>query len=416
MHHLLVTLGSHGDTHPFIGIGRRLLARGHRVTLAANGAFESMVRTAGLEFAELGTAEEFGKALAMPDLWHPTKGPRIVFEHGILPAMPRTYELIRSLYVPGETVVTAHAIAFGARVAQEKLGLPLATVHLAPVVFRDANRPPIYGNGNRFMQYTPTWFNRILFRVVVDALVMDRIVAKPLNAFRAGLGLKPVKRIIDEWWNSPGLVLGLFPEWFARCEPGWPRQLRLTGFPLFDEAGTHILPPDVEAFLAGGEPPIVFTFGSAHSHAREELAVSAEACRQLNRRGLLLTRFPDQVPTNLPPGVRHVAYAPFSELLPRCAAIVHHGGIGTTSQGLAAGIPQIIAPFAHDQFDNAARIRNLGCGFELKRYRAKDLVAQLKEILTHPSIIQNCRSAAKKLATADPLGETCDFIEHVTPP
>ena len=87
-------------------------------------------------------------------------------------------------------------------------------------------------------------------------------------------------------------------------------------------------------WLDAGEPPIAFTAGSAMVHAREFFAASIEACESLNRRGLVLTRFGDQLPRELPPSVKHVEYAPFGSLLPRCAALVHHGGIGTTAQAL----------------------------------------------------------------------------------
>src|SRR5258708_38546487 len=123
MHHLLITIGSHGDTHPFIGLGARLRARGHRVTLAANDLFEPLVRGTGLEFVELGSAADFRKALELPNMWHPVKGFRAVFEIGVLPLMRRTYEIIQRLYIPGETIVTAHAIAFGARIAQEAMNI-----------------------------------------------------------------------------------------------------------------------------------------------------------------------------------------------------------------------------------------------------------------------------------------------------
>ena len=141
-HHLLVTIGSHGDTHPFIGLGIELRRRGHRVTLIANGAFESLARAADLEFAPLGTAEKFREVLDDPNLWHPVRGFRAVFERGVLPTMRPSFDAIRERYIPGETIVTAHAIAFGARVAQEVLGVPLVTIHLAPSVFRGAADPP----------------------------------------------------------------------------------------------------------------------------------------------------------------------------------------------------------------------------------------------------------------------------------
>jgi rhamnosyltransferase subunit B len=412
MHHLLVTVGSHGDTHPFIGIGVRLRERGHRVTLIANGAFESLARHAGLEFVELGTAEEFRRALDLPDMWDPVKGMKAVFEAGILPVLGRTYEAIERLYVPGETMVTAHAIAFGARIAQEKLGLPLVTIHLAPAVFRSNYKPPTFERA-RWIVYLPKPLLRLVW-FCGDRYVVDPILAGPINALRAELGLAKVSKIIDQWWLSPQRVIALFPEWFGPPQPDWPAQVKLTGFPLYDERGVEPLSPELVAFLQTGTPPIAFTFGSAMTHARPQLETSAEACRLMNRRGLLLTRHREQVPANLPDGVRHFDYAPFSELLPTCAALVHHGGIGTTSQALAAGVPQLIMPLAHDQHDNAARVRALGGGMELspKSYKPKKVAEVLTALLGDAAISARCREVAKKFK-GDPLGETCDLIEAV---
>jgi rhamnosyltransferase subunit B len=413
MHHLLVTIGSHGDTHPFIGIGQRLRERGHRVTLIANGTFESLARDAGFAFVELGTAEEFRKALDLPNMWHPVKGFKAVFEAGILPVMRKTYDAIVEHYVPGETIVTAHAIAFGARIAQEKLGLPLVTIHLAPAVFRSIYQPPVFGQAP-WIVHLP----KLLLRGVWwygDHFVADPVLARPINALRAELGLPKVSKIIDQWWLSPQRVIALFPEWYGPPQPDWPAQLKLTGFPLFDERGKEGLPAELLAFLNEGAPPVAFTFGSAMTHARPQLEASAEACRLAGLRGLLLTRHREQVPANLPEGVRHFDYAPFSQLLPHCAALVHHGGIGTVSQALAAGVRQLVMPLAHDQHDNAARVRKLGVGMELlpKAYKAKKVAATLTALLNDRAIAERCREVASWFKS-DPLEETCDLIEQVS--
>ena len=120
---------------------------------------------------------------------------------------------------------------------------------------------------------------------------------------------------------------------------------------------------------------------------------SALACQKLGRRGILLTKFDEQIPKVLPADVIHVPYAPFSQLLPRCAAIVHHGGIGTTSQALRAGIPQVIVPLAHDQPDNASRVKKLGVGsiIPCTRYQAQSAENNLRFLLdsvTIQSIVQ----------------------------
>ena len=413
MHHLIVTIGSHGDTHPFVGIGRELRRRGHRVTLVANEIFAPLARSADLEFEMLGSAAEFREALKLKDMWHPAKGLKTVFENAILPLMRPTYDIIRDRYVPGETVVTAHAIAFGARIAQETLGIPLATVHLAPAVFRSVHQPPVFGVA-MWAQHLPKpllgalwWFG--------DRFVADAVLKRPINALRAEFGLPPVSKIIDQWWLSPQRVIALFPPWYGQPQPDWPKQVKLTGFPLYDERGVEPLSAPLAEFLDAGPPPIAFTFGSAMTHASKLLHASADACHRLGRRGLLLTRFREQVPPTLPDGVRHFDYAPFSELLPQCAALVHHGGIGTTAQALAAGVPQLIVPFAHDQHDNAARVRRLGVGTELapKKYRAKRVAKVLDALLCDRGLGARCKVVARKFEGSDVLRETCDLIEDV---
>ena len=178
----------------------------------------------------------------------------------------------------------------------------------------------------------------------------------------ASIGLPPVRRIWSRWVHSPDLTIGAWPEWFAPRQPDWPPQAQTSGFPVFDEVGR--LDPALERFIedarATGTAPIGITAGSAMAHGGRFYARALDACRALDVRVVLVTAFAGQLPSPLPGWAHRTAYAPFSTLLPRLAALIHHGGIGTSAQALAAGIPQAIVPFAHDQFDNAARLRRLG--------------------------------------------------------
>jgi UDP:flavonoid glycosyltransferase YjiC (YdhE family) len=160
-------------------------------------------------------------------------------------------------------------------------------------------------------------------------------------------------------------MMGLWPQWYAPAQIDWPKQSKLAGFPLWDERGLEPLSPKLEAFLAAGEKPIAFTPGSAMWQGDDFFAAAVDACKRLGRRGLLLSRHSDHIPADLPAEVMHVEFAPFSELLPRVAALVHHGGIGTTSQALQAGVPQLIMAMSHDQPDNAARVEKLGVGLPI---------------------------------------------------
>jgi UDP:flavonoid glycosyltransferase YjiC (YdhE family) len=233
-----------------------------------------------------------------------------------------------------------------------------------------------------------------------------------VNAYRASHGLAPVKTAWD-MMSSPQRICAMFPEWFAPRQPDWPPQTVFTGFPRWDEKGVTRVDPQLARFLDEGDPPIACTPGSAHNHAHSFWAAAIDACQRLKRRGLLFTRHCEQIPKNLPPGVKHFAYAPFSEVLPRCAALVYHGGIGTLSQALAAGIPHIIMPLAHDQPDNAARIQRLGVGDVVwpKQFSGRNLAAALAQLLTSNDAAKRCRELANRLVDDDGIGKTCDAIE-----
>jgi rhamnosyltransferase subunit B len=408
---LLIPIGSAGDVHPFVGLGLALRRRGHAVRVITNAHFESLIRRVGLNYDELGTRQH-AQAIEDPDLWHPIKG-FVLLTRSVLPLVPLVYEAIQARYQVGDTVVVASTLAFGARVAQERLGINLATVHLQPAVFRSEFQAPVLP-GMLMPDWAPRLWKRLLYRFG-DALIVDRLLAPGLNSFRAKLGLPAVRHLFDRWWHSPQRVIGLFPPWYAAPQPDWPPQTRLTGFPLYDERGVEPVPAEVSAFLDGGEPPVVFTPGSAMQHGRDFFAASVAACRLLGRRGLLLTRFREQVPAGLPDGVRHFDYIPFSVVLPRAAAVVHHGGIGTSAQGLAAGIPQLVMPMGFDQLDNAARLVRLGVGQLLRpgAYRGQAVAAALRRLLEAPAVAERCRAVAGQFGHGKPLEETCDLIEEL---
>jgi UDP:flavonoid glycosyltransferase YjiC (YdhE family) len=262
--------------------------------------------------------------------------------------------------------------------------------------------------------WLPGWAIRLGYRLA-DATLVDPLLAGPVNAFRGELSLPPARRFIDRWWYSPQRVLGLFPPWFGPPQPDWPRQTVLTGFPLWDGSELTGLPVGFQEFLDRGDPPIVFTPGSAMRHGRTFFNAAVDACRRLGRRGVLLTRDFEQLPRSLPPGVRHFDYVPFSQLLPQACAIVHHGGIGTVAQGLAAGIPQLVMPMAHDQHDNAARLMRLGVAETLRRrrFRGPAVARALARLLESAPVARRCQDLAGRLTDSDSLAAACDVIEQL---
>ena len=241
----------------------------------------------------------------------------------------------------------------------------------------------------------------------------DHALTPVVNDLCAEFGLPPARNIVREWWHSPHCVIGLFPDWYAAVQPDWPPQTRLTGFPLYDEGDATPLTPELDRWLDAGEPPVVFAPGTGNRQAVRFFEEGADACRRLRRRGLLLSRFAEQIPDPLPSGVRHAEYAPFGSLLLRAAALVHHGGIGTLAQALRAGCPQLVMPMAFDQPDNAVRLARLGVGRYLRpsRFTGLAVARELDELLGSEDVARACHAVASRFEGIDPVAQTCDLIE-----
>jgi len=414
MHFLMTALGSYGDVHPLAGLGGALRRRGHQVTIIANPHFRSVIESAGAELLPLGTVEAYEQLANQEDLWHPTRGPLLVMRTGVVPYLRELYALIETHYHAGETVLVAHPLDLASRIFQEKHAAPLASVALAPLMFRSDYQTPKFSK-MLTAPWVPRWLRRFQFWMA-DHWVIDPLLGPPINKLRQELGLQPpAQGIFREWNLSPQLVLGLFPEWFAPAQPDWPAQVALTGFPLWDQPDTGGLPTEVAAFLSGGEPPIVFTPGSAMAHGQSFFRAAVDACQRLERRGLLLTKYPEQLPAVLPEEVRHFGFVPFSQLLPRAAAVVHHGGIGSCAQGLAAGLPQLLMPMAYDQPDNGARLKKLGVAEALPpgKFRGPAVARALDRLLADAKTHERCHHWARQCSSGVALRAACEAVERL---
>jgi rhamnosyltransferase subunit B len=413
LHVLLPTMGSAGDVHPFIALGMELKARGHRVTILTNPIFQEIIEAQGLGFLPVGTAEEANTAFANPELWHLRKGFKVIAQV-IVPAIADVFSLIER-HADASTVVAFSSLAFGARLAQEKLGVPSASVHLQPSVIRTFADQGMMGN-IRLSASRPLWFKRGLFRLI-DALILDRRLKTPLNDLRARLGMRPVDRVMHRWMHSPQLVIAFFPEWFAAPQPDWPANTHAVGFPLWDADGEAAPLADAEEFLAAGQAPIVFTPGSAGSTMQRFFRESVKAAQHLGLRAMLVTNYPEQVPAILPPSIRVFGYLPFSQVLPRAALLVYHGGVGTLAQGIKAGIPHLVVPHGYDQFDSGWRIEQLGLGSSIPetRYRAGGVVRAVESILDDAAAPLRRAAYAASIDSQDAVARACTLIEGLAP-
>ena len=191
--------------------------------------------------------------------------------------------------------------------------------------------------------------------------------------------------------------------------PGdWPDSLHITGYLFLEGQDAWQPSPELQAFLGAGDPPLYIGFGSMAGRDPEKLAnIVYEALALSGQRGLLLTGWGGLQPESVPDNVFVLDSAPHAWLFPRMSAVVHHGGAGTTAEGLRAGVPTVIVPFAFDQPFWGARVRASGLGpdpIPLKKLTAKRLARAIQVAVSDPSIRQRARSCGEAIRSEYGIG------------
>jgi rhamnosyltransferase subunit B len=379
---LLTTLGSYGDLYPYLAIGASLKRLGHAVTVATSETFRVKAESRGLAFAPVRPDVSLDNREMMEYLFHQRHGTERVLRE-ITSRTRETYEDTLPAVHEADLVVT-HPITFAAVLATQKMQKPWISSVLAPISLMSAFDPPV-----------PAPFPALVRLRALGPRVMGAVWSlgkraslrwvKPVLDLRRELGLPSTGHPLFEGANSPDLVLAMFSRHFAEPQPDWPPQTLTTGFPFYN-SGSIELAPELQAFFDRGPAPLVFTLGSsAVSAAGRFYADSLQAAMRLNARALFLTGSHTQgLPDRLPDSVLTWQYAPHETVFAKAAAIVHQGGIGTTAQALASGHPSLVVPFAHDQFDNAERVRRLNAGLALPRskYNARSAESVLSRLLS----------------------------------
>lgn len=402
---IVASSGTGGDIRPFVLLARGLRARGHRVRMLVPAFHENTALASGLDYQTFGQAAQFQAALDNPDLWNERKGFGVAWQAGV-PHLQVLHDMVAALPPDEDCVLLCHPILapLGAIARAARPGLRVVNAYLAPSNLCSLQDLRMLGSMS-IPRWTPLFWRRLLWQVA-NRVSVDPATLPSLNAGRALRGLPPVTGFVEHMVRAPDAAINLFPSWFAPRQTDWPPHVTGGDFPQADDGTTppaSPLPAALEQFLAAGPAPIGFTPGTGHQHAAGYFSMALDALGRLGRRGLFITAHRAQVPDSLPPHVMWVAEAPFNALLPRLAALVHHGGIGTMAEAFRAGVPQLVVPSAFDQFDNAARARQLGVARVIlsRRLSARRLHHGLGELLASPDVARACASIAKQ-ATGGP--------------
>jgi rhamnosyltransferase subunit B len=390
---------------------------GHAVTLLAPDLHEPSVRRAGLAFHPLVVDPA---VLDDPHLWDVRKGFGVVWR-ATRPAMAQLPAFVAALPEGERCVLLVHPLAIPeadlCRFARP--GTKIVAAYLAPSNLPTVHDPLMMGPLS-IPRWVPLALRRWMWRQV-GARLIDPVALPDVNAARRACGLPGVPGLLAFLIAVPDLSVMLCPAWFARTQPDWPQPLLRVGFPLHEPEPDFVVEPELARFLASGAAPIVFTPGTGNRQAGHYFRCALEALRQLDQRGsgrrraIFLTPHAEQIPPDLPDHVLWQAYLPLRALLPQVAALVHHGGIGTTAEALRAGTRQLVVPLAHDQFDNAARVEALGAGLVLpaSRLNSARLTRSLRRLLAAPSMAEQCRAAAAKFDGEPDMDELCRVLARL---
>ena len=407
------SLGSLGDLHPLLALASASRERGHTAVVAASGTYREYVTSLGFPFYRIRPDLEPDPA-AVEHLSHPQRGPERLLREELFPRVRETYEdLVEA--ARGADVLVVGELLYVAPLVAAKLGLPWANVILSPSSFLSACDPCVLAPAPALhgLRHLGPWPHRLIF--ALGRFITSRWSA-PLHALRRELGFPPAPSPVFEGKHSPELVLTMFPEFLAAPQPDWPAQVVQTGFPFFSQPGRPGTMEKLEAFLAAGEPPLVFTLGSTAVHiGRDFYQSAADAARLLGRRAILLLG-KNPAPPDLAGDGLALDYVPLGSVLPRAAAVVHHGGIGTCAEALRAGLPSLIVPFGFDQPDNAERLRRLGVARILRRDRVScaTLVTGLRELLANPALAARAREFSRQVHPDADLNRSLDAIERLS--
>ncbi|MCV2358767.1 glycosyltransferase [Paucibacter sp. TC2R-5] len=416
-HYLVITVGTTGDIHPMMSLAKGLQALGRQVTFITHSFHAPLLRQAGIPCMGLGSDEEYLRLLNNPDIWDAKKSFGALLSSGYREGLAQLLDLLRSLPPQTPKVVISHPFLVpGAAMARE-LGLvdSVVAAYLAPSNLKTCFDPLTIGPTS-----VPTWvpmaWRRALWRHIEKGWI-DPVALAQVNGLRRPLGLTPVRSFLGHIAAAPDLSLTLFPSWFAPRQPDWPQALIEGDFQLFEAGPAKELDEELSAWLAAGERPLVFTPGTGNLHAEKFFACALAATQKLGARAIFLSKERAQIPAHLPDSVRWQAYVPLATLLPRARALIHHGGIGTTAEALRCGTPQLLTPFAWDQFDNAARVAALGVGrvIPAKRLTAAKLAGALAALSTlsgSASVQARCAQVASHFDRRADASALCSQIEH----
>ncbi|MGK7903713.1 MAG: glycosyltransferase [Hormoscilla sp.] len=413
----ILAVGTRGDVQPFIALGLGLQSAGHKVQLASNPIFKDFVKTRGLDFAPVGDnpqewVKQFNEqtsrkksALAKKAiLWRIVGSTVEQMMTDAFHCSQDTQAIIYStLALPGYHIA-------------EKLGVPCYAAYKNPITPTRAFPHPLHtstfnlgGLNNRLTYVFEEQFRWQLTRKIINRC-REEILKLPAV---------PITGLYSQQQKQQLPLLHCFSPSVIPKPDDWLSRAYVTGYWFLDRPSDWQPPKELVDFIAAGSPPISIGFGSMSDlEAKALTQLVLNALTQTGQRGILLTGWGGLSNIDLPDNVFKIDSVPHDWLFPQMAAVVHHGGVGTTAAVLRAGVPSIIVPFAVDQPFWGRRVASLGVGtsqIPRKDLTAEKLVAAIRTATGDEDMKDRARVLGEKIRSEDGVARAVEIFHRHLP-
>ena len=414
----LFTIGARGDTQPFVALAVRLRQDGHSVKLAARPDFAGLAADYGVDFAPLGhpyqpfitgagEASAIGSGHLLNQLRYGLSQRRYFFDQLDQDAWRAAQGAEAIIYK--SSWITGYSLA-------EKLGIPCAGAMLFPLTPTRTFPSFVLGGGKD----RGPLLNRLLWSLTGQVVwQLMRQDDKKLRRDQLGLHPLPFFSPVARQQRAGMPIYYAYSPTVLPPPADWPDRMHVTGYWFLDPPPGWQPPTDLLNFLQAGPAPVYIGFGSMASRdAEATLNLVLKALELSGQRGVLLSGWAGiGKGRTLPSHVFSMESLPHSWLFPRMAAVVHHGGAGTTGAGLRSGVPSILTPLAADQPSWARQVHALGAGpapLPFQTLTAERLADEIREAVTNPAIRQRAAEIGRRLQAEDGLGRTIElFLRYV---
>lgn len=418
----ILTLGSRGDVQPYVALARGFREAGHRVRLATHAEFRPFAEAEGVDFACL-EGDPRG-ILATPEgqeLMASGGNPFVLLRQFVRLIEPLAVKSVRDGYAAcqdADAIIFSMTACFGSWIA-ERLRIPSCAAYCLPLTPTRAFTSTAFPDLPAWFPWGKGLYCRLTF--LLGGLLLGEPLREAVNKARQEvLGMPPLP-FGDVPWRSfpPGhpYLYGYSPTVLPK-PADWDGAKHVTGYWFLDHAKTFRPPAGLLDFLDAGPPPVYVGFGSMNTNDSDEATnLIADALRRAGQRGVLTTGWGGLKPTGISDDVYHLESAPHDWLFPRMAAVVHHGGAGTTAAGLRAGVPSVIVPFMSDQPFWARRVLELGAGpppIPRKRLTAERLAEAIRTAVTDQDLQSRARDLGARIQEEDGVGQAVEaFHRHL---